>query len=96
MPCIEIIRCHSLSQTEVVEIARRVMEDVAEEYSLELKWEGDRLLISHAHTKGYLHANSDNIKIKLKLGLMLFPFSFLLKQSIEETLDELLQEQIIQ
>ncbi len=96
MPCIEIIRDHCLPQTEVVQIAGRVMEGIAEEYCLDLEWEGDKLHITHAHTKGYLHADSDNIKIKLKLGLMLFPVSFLLKQSIEETLDELLQEQIIQ
>lgn len=90
MSSIEIIRDHSLPYNQVIQIADQVMVDIAEEYSLKLQWKGDKLYIQHAHTQGYLHADSENIRIKLKLGLFLFPVSFILKQSIEETLDELL------
>ncbi|QUM81071.1 polyhydroxyalkanoic acid system family protein [Moritella sp. 5] len=87
---IEIIRGHSLPHQQIICIADKVMLDIAEEYDLKLKWQGDKLHIKHAHTRGYLHADSERIKIKLKLGILLFPVSFVLKQSIEETLDELL------
>lgn len=87
---IEIIRDHSLPQQQIIRIADKVMVDIAKEYDLKLKWQGDKLHIQHAHTKGFLHADSESIRIKLKLGILLFPVSFVLKQSIEETLDELL------
>jgi len=87
---IEIIRDHSLPQQQVIRIADKLMVDIAEEYDLKLEWQGDKLHIQHAHTKGYLHADAESIRIKLKLGVLLFPVSFVLKQSIEETLDELL------
>ena len=90
MSCIEITRDHSLPTQHVMRIADQVMVDIAEEYSLKLEWQGDKLYIQHAHTRGYLHADSAHIRIKLKLGLMLFPMSLVLKQTIEETLDELL------
>jgi putative polyhydroxyalkanoate system protein len=87
---IEIIRDHSLPQKQIIRIADKVMLDIAEEYGLKLQWQGDKLHIRHAHTRGYLHADSESIRIKLKLGILLFPVSYVLKQSIEETLDELL------
>ena len=90
MGSIEIIRDHSLPYQQIIRIADEVMVDIAEEYNLKLEWQGDKLHIQHAHTRGYLHADAESIRIKLKLGIMLFPVSFVLKQSIEETLDELL------
>ena len=91
---IEIIRDHSLPQTQIISIADKVMVGIAEEYDLKLEWQGDKLHIKHAHTRGYLHADSESIRIKLKLGILLFPVSFVLKQSIEETLDDLLPRAI--
>lgn len=87
---IEIFRDHSLPHHQIISIADKVMVDIAEEYDLKLEWQGDKLHIQHAHTRGYLHADAESIRIKLKLGILLFPVSFVLKQSIEETLDELL------
>lgn len=87
---IDIIRDHSLAHHQIMRIADEVMVDIAEEYDLKLEWQGDKLHIQHAHTRGYLHADAANIRIKLKLGILLFPVRFVLKQSIEETLDELL------
>jgi len=87
---IEIIRDHSLPHKQILLIADKIMVDIAEEYDLKLEWQGDKLHIKHAHTRGYLHADTESIRIKLKLGILLFPVSFVLKQSIEETLDELL------
>jgi len=90
MSSIEIIRDHNLPQSQIMDLADQVMVDIAEEYSLMLLWQGDKLFIKHPQTKGYLHADSDNIRIKLKLGFLLLPMSVSLKQMIEETLDELL------
>jgi len=90
MGSIEIIRDHGLPHHQIIRIADELMLDIAEEYDLKLEWQGDKLHIQHAHTRGYLHADAESIRIKLKLGVLLFPVSFVLKQSIEETLDELL------
>lgn len=94
MPSIEIIRDHNLPQSQIMDLADQVMVDLAQEYSLMLQWQGDKLFIKHPQTQGYLHADSDNIRIKLKLGFLLFPMSVSLKQMIEETLDELLPIQV--
>lgn len=90
MSCIEIIRDHNLPQSQVMRLADQVMVDIAQEYSLSLQWQGNKLLIQHPHTKGYLYADSENIRIKLKLGFFLIPMSVSLKKTIEEALDEIL------
>lgn len=87
---IEIIRDHSLQRHQIIRIADKVMVAIAQEYDLKLEWQGDKLHIQHAHTRGYLHADAASIRIKLKLGILLFPVGFALKKNIEQTLDELL------
>lgn len=90
MSCIEITRDHNLHHNQVTRLVERVMLELADEYSIEFKREGDKIFIQHAHTRGYLHAGRGHIRIKLKIGLLLLPISVTLKKSIENTLDELL------
>jgi putative polyhydroxyalkanoate system protein len=92
MSDIKYTRKHSLPLAQAKKIAQKTADDLAREYDLVSRWEGDTLHFHRAGVEGQMRVTDSQIDLAVKLGFLLKPFKAKFEQHIERHLDELLDQ----
>ncbi len=87
---IKFKRTHHLSLKDAKKVAQKAADELAEEYDLESRWEGDTIHFSRMGVDGHMHVNATHIDLNVKLGFLLRPFKSAFEQHIERNIDKLL------
>jgi len=87
---IKVVRKHHVTVAQAKKIAQKTADDLAEEYDLESRWQGDTLHFSRPGVSGAMEVTEKEIRLQAKLGLVLSAFKTRLEQHIEHRFDELL------
>src|SRR5437899_7926229 len=90
MSKISIRRAHQLNHKQAVEVANQVAKELADEYGIVAKWEGDFVHVKGSGLTGMLHLAPKMIEIDVTLGFMLSIFQQKIQVGVEEKLDKLL------
>jgi putative polyhydroxyalkanoate system protein len=90
MADIKVVRKHRLTIAHAKKIAQKTADDLASEYDLESKWDGDTLRFSRSGVNGSMAVSASEIRLDVKLGLLLSAFKTKIEHHIEHRLDELL------
>lgn len=83
-------RTHHLSLKDAKKVAQKAADELAEEYDLESRWEGDTIHFTRLGVDGHMHVNATHIDLNVKLGFLLRPFKSAFENHIENNLDKLL------
>ncbi len=73
---------HQLSHEEAKKAAQEVADNLASEFSLQCKWNGDVLNFERSGVKGNLTVQESSASISISLGFMLSAFSGTIKQQV--------------
>ncbi len=73
---------HQLSHEDAKKAAQEVADNLAREYSLQCKWNGDVLNFERSGVKGNLTVKEKSASINISLGFMLSAFSGKIKQEV--------------
>lgn len=83
-------RTHHLPLKDAKKVAQKAADDLAEEYDLESRWEGDTIHFTRLGVDGHMHVTASHIDLNVKLGFLLRPFKSAFERHIENNLDKLL------
>jgi putative polyhydroxyalkanoate system protein len=83
-------RMHHLSLKEAKKVAQKAADDLAREYDLESRWEGDTLHFTRLGVDGHMHVTEHTIDLNVHLGFLLRPFKSAFEHHIERNIDALL------
>lgn len=92
MADIKYVRSHALSLQDAKKVAQKTADQLADEYDLKSKWNGDTLHFHRSGIEGHMHVTERHIDLNVRLGLLLRPFKAKFEQHIERHLDELLAQ----
>lgn len=87
MPGIHIRRRHRLSHDEAIEAVNRIANELASEYGVRIRWQGNTLSFDRAALSGRIAVHEDDIVIDASVGLSLMFF----RQDIEREIDRLIE-----
>ena len=90
MSDIKVKRTHHLSLKDAKKVAQKTADDLAREYDLESRWEGDTIHFTRLGVDGHMHVTAHHIDLNVKLGFLLRPFRTTFEHHIERNLDKLL------
>ena len=90
MANISIHRTHQLSHKQAVEVANQVAKELASEYGIVAKWDGDTIHVKGTGLTGTLKLAPKLMKLDATLGFMLSMFQQKIHDGIEKKLDSLL------
>ena len=90
MPDIQLARKHTLSVAHAKKIAQKAADDLAEEYDLKSRWDGDTLNFERSGVSGQMRVTASQIAIDVTLGFLLKPFKAKFESHMSHRLDELL------
>ena len=88
MTDIHIKRTHRLDRETVHNKVQQLADKLAEDLSVEYKWEKDRLVFKRSGASGVIRIGEQEVEIEVKLGLMLKPLKGSIEKSITEYLDQ--------
>lgn len=91
MATIHIKRQHQLDQAKVRKEVQSLADKLADELSVDCKWEGDRLVFKRTGAHGYINLGESEVELEIKLGMVLSP----LKGKIEKTVSSYLDERLV-
>ncbi|TGD74274.1 polyhydroxyalkanoic acid synthase [Mangrovimicrobium sediminis] len=83
-----ITRPYTMPKEEVRAAAEGFAEDLAREYGVKSRWQGDSVKISGAGVDGQLAFHDGLIDVSVKLGLLTSMFEGKLRREVERYLDE--------
>ena len=90
MAKISIRRPHQLTHKQAVDVANRVAKDLAHEYGISAKWDGDIVHVKGTGLTGTLELAPKLMKLDVTLGFMLSVFQQKIQHGVEAKLDHLL------
>jgi putative polyhydroxyalkanoate system protein len=89
MNSIEIIHTHSYDQKSACEIAENMLEDIANDYGLEIETSGDGFIkFSGSGINGNVEINHEEIKFSATLGFLMIAMKPVISNAIQAKLDE--------
>jgi putative polyhydroxyalkanoate system protein len=83
-------RMHHLSLKDAKKVAQKAADDLAKQYNLESRWEGDTIHFTRLGVDGHMHVTEHTIDLNVHLGFLLRPFKSAFEQHIERNIDTLL------
>ncbi len=90
MSQIKYKRMHHLPLKEAKKVAQKAADDLAREYDLQSRWEGDTIHFTRLGVDGHLHVTEHYIDLNVQLGFLLRPFKSAFEHHIERNIDTLL------
>ena len=90
MSKVSIRRPHHLAHKQAIDVANQVAKELADEYGITSRWEGDSAHVKGNGLTGTLHLAPNMIEIDVTLGFMLSIFQQKIQDGIEAKLDKLL------
>lgn len=90
MSRVRIQRPHSLGSQEARRRFAEVEASLRQSYGLDVEWDGLGGAFHGHGVTGQVQVAEDHIAIDLHLGIMLWPFSHRIRESIEHQVDQLL------
>ena len=83
-----ITRPHSMSIEAVRASAEALAEELAADYGLRARWDGDRVSLRGSGVEGSMDIGESELVLKVKLGLLASALERPLKQAMNNSLDE--------
>jgi putative polyhydroxyalkanoate system protein len=90
MSRVRIHRPHSLGSQEVRRRFDEVASSLHQHYGLSLEWDGLGGAFHGHGVTGEVQVAEDHIAIDMHLGIMLWPFTHKIQESLEQQVDQLL------
>lgn len=87
MSQISLNRKHSIGLPKAREAAQKVADDLAKEYGITSRWDGDVLAFTRSGVDGRLVVGKDAISVEAKLGFMLSAFKSNIERHINDQFD---------
>lgn len=87
MPNIRLRRRHRLAHDEAVAAVNRIARELASEYGVSIRWQGNALSFQRPSLSGRIVVHEDDIEIEASLGMALMFF----RQDIEREIDRLIE-----
>ena len=84
MADINIVQQHTLSPKKARQAAQKVADQMAREYELECRWDGDVLHFERSGVKGSLALDKKQALISIELGFMFSVFSSKIESKVAE------------
>ena len=84
---IHLRRKHTIGMRKAKVAAQKVADDLAEEYGIEARWEGDLLRFSRSGVHGALKVTRTEVVLDAKLGFLLSAFRARIEEHISENFD---------
>ncbi|MCX6548940.1 MAG: polyhydroxyalkanoic acid system family protein [Acidobacteria bacterium] len=91
MSRVHIQRPHSLGSQEVKRRFDEVEASLQQHYGLTIEWDGLGGAFHGHGVTGQVHVAEDHIVIDMRLGIMLWPFTHRIQESLEQQVDRLLE-----
>jgi putative polyhydroxyalkanoate system protein len=91
MSHVRVHRPHSLGSHEVRRRFREVESSLHQHYGLHVEWDGLGGAFHGHGVTGQVLVGEDHIAIDMRLGFMLWPFTHRIRESIEQQVDQLLE-----
>ncbi len=84
---IHIRRRHTIGLKRARAAAQKVADDLADEYGIDARWEGDLLRFSRSGVHGVLKVTRAQVVLDAKLGLLLSALRARIEERIDESFD---------
>ncbi len=81
---INIVQEHKLTPKKAHEAAQKVADEMAEEFDMECKWDGDVLHFERSGVHGSLTLAKKEAQMHIKLGFMMSAFSGKIESKVAE------------
>ncbi|MBS3803458.1 MAG: polyhydroxyalkanoic acid system family protein [Oleiphilaceae bacterium] len=88
MSTIDVRQPHSLDHDHARHAAELLAQDLAKEFDVDYKWDGDVIRFKRSGAKGYMDVTEQTLHVHLELGLMLRPFKSRIEDEIKNKLVE--------
>lgn len=86
MADISITQAHKLTHKKAKAAAQKVADQLAEEYDLEMEWEGDVLSFKRSGVHGTLEVRAKDAQLDMTLGFMLRVFSATIEEHVAKNM----------
>lgn len=86
MADINIVQDHHLTPKKAREAAQKVAEEMAAEFDMECKWEGDVLHFERSGVAGSLTLHKHQAQMEIKLGFLFSAFSGKIESKVAENM----------
>ncbi|WGG49474.1 polyhydroxyalkanoic acid system family protein [Rugamonas sp. DEMB1] len=86
MADINIVQDHQLTPKKAREAAQKVAEEMAAEFDMECKWEGDVLHFERSGVAGSLTLHKHQAQMEIKLGFLFSAFSSKIESKVAENM----------
>ena len=87
MSQIHLQRKHSIGLKKAKVAAQKVADDLAEEYGVESRWQGDVLKFSRSGVDGELRVGKSEVVLEAKLGFLLSAFRGRIEAHVNDNFD---------
>lgn len=87
MSDIEVTRPHGRSAAEARRLAETLVENLARQYGVKYRWEGDTLRFDRSGVSGAVHVTPQDLRVQARLGMLLKPFKNRILREVQSTLD---------
>ncbi|MCB1603682.1 MAG: polyhydroxyalkanoic acid system family protein [Xanthomonadales bacterium] len=90
MSSILIIHQHNCSKNEACQRAEHMLDDIANDYNLEIEHDGDgQIYFSGSGIQGEVEINQEEIHISASLGFLMLAFKPIISDKIKNKLEEI-------
>lgn len=86
MATISIRQKHKLSPKKAKAAAQKVADQIAEEYDMELEWEGDVMTFRRSGVSGTLVLHESEAHLDITLGFLLSAFAPRIEEKVSENM----------
>jgi putative polyhydroxyalkanoate system protein len=86
MADINIVQEHHLTPKKAREAAQKVADKLADEFDLEVEWEGDVLHFERSGVQGSLTLEKTQAEIFIKLGFLMSAFASTIEAKVAENM----------
>jgi putative polyhydroxyalkanoate system protein len=83
---INIVHEHDLPPKKAREAAQQVADKIAEEYDLDVEWEGDVLHFERSGVQGRMTLQKQQVHMVIKLGFLMSAFSSTIEAKVTENM----------
>jgi putative polyhydroxyalkanoate system protein len=84
---IRLQRKHTLGLKKAKVAAQKVADDLAQEYGMSSRWQGDVLKFSRGGVDGELKVSKDQVVLNAKLGFLLSAFRSKIEEHVNDNFD---------
>ena len=86
MADISIVQEHKLTPKKAREAAQKVADTIADEYGLEVEWEGDVLYFERSGVQGSLTLEKKKAEMFIRLGFLMSAFAPTIEAKVAENM----------